>query len=199
MSSNTALVTELREGKQSFFSHSVIPVDNKVRIEKRSASAQKLAVALRKSTVKVNKGQQQELAGIPSPAIVEHVPEVPVETPANDNPKIADEGMQKNSHLNEQSIGAVEPTITLNTQTPPRYPYADILQNNEGTVGLEILVNSSGAVVNAEVISSSGFKSLDDSATEAIMNWHYNISDVSSDTKYPLSKQVEIDFQIDDR
>src|SRR5712691_6736575 len=54
----------------------------------------------------------------------------------------------------------------------PQYPYTDRLYRHEGRTIVRLTLDlKSGSVVSAAVITSSGFKTLDDSAVAALLRW----------------------------
>jgi periplasmic protein TonB len=55
----------------------------------------------------------------------------------------------------------------------PEYPRLSRKRGEQGQVMLEVLIRVDGTVGNVRVKSSSGFMRLDESARNAVMQWHY--------------------------
>jgi protein TonB len=57
--------------------------------------------------------------------------------------------------------------------TPPEYPRASTLLEEEGRVTLNYLVGVDGSVVKVEVIKSSGYRRLDTAASQQVLKWRF--------------------------
>jgi protein TonB len=55
----------------------------------------------------------------------------------------------------------------------PVYPPAAARRGEHGTVGLLVHISPDGLPRTVDVIQSSGFKALDDSARDAVLRWHF--------------------------
>ncbi len=66
-----------------------------------------------------------------------------------------------------------EATPLYRNNPPPAYPKIARKRGYQGTVTLSILVNEKGNVANLWVFSSSGHKSLDNAAIDAVKNWTF--------------------------
>jgi protein TonB len=56
---------------------------------------------------------------------------------------------------------------------PPEYPRRARQLGFEGTVLLQVWVNSNGGVDHAKIAASSGYAMLDDSALRAVKGWRF--------------------------
>ncbi len=56
---------------------------------------------------------------------------------------------------------------------PPRYPSQARRRRHQGTVHIEVLVNTAGRVSDLKVQTSSGYGSLDKAALAAVRKWHF--------------------------
>jgi protein TonB len=119
----------------------------------------------------------------PAPLVKQHRIEptaptiVPVAPPVQDAPTFV-------ANVAPPTVDAV-PTITAPSETTPSaiaygnqthiaYP-AEALRNREqGTVLLRVLVGADGAVLGVEIEKSSGSRSLDRAAREAVAKWRFH-------------------------
>ncbi len=56
----------------------------------------------------------------------------------------------------------------------PVYPRDAAHRGEQGTVGLLIHVTPEGLARSIDIVESSGFKALDDSARDAVLTWHFH-------------------------
>lgn len=56
---------------------------------------------------------------------------------------------------------------------PPDYPSESARRLERGTVVLRVFIGTTGDVTKVEVVKSSGFRLLDQSARERVQTWHY--------------------------
>jgi len=59
----------------------------------------------------------------------------------------------------------------------PEYPKASLMNEEQGTVALSLLVNHDGSVSDSKIEKSSGFKSLDKAAQKALSACKFKPSD----------------------
>ncbi len=64
----------------------------------------------------------------------------------------------------------------------PAYPDDAQLRGEQGTVAIDVYVNSRGKVRKARLTQSSGFQDLDDSAMETVLNWPFVPAVTDGDT-----------------
>jgi protein TonB len=55
----------------------------------------------------------------------------------------------------------------------PVYPKDAARRGEQGTVGLLVHITADGLARSIDIIASSGFKALDDSARNAVLTWHF--------------------------
>ncbi|WP_182865139.1 energy transducer TonB [Rhodopirellula sp. JC639] len=71
-----------------------------------------------------------------------------------------------------QSVGlSPETPVDFSSNPPPQYPAAAARAGAEGTVLLRLRVDTLGKVTEVEVIESSGHRSLDQAAVDAVSQW----------------------------
>jgi len=125
----------------------------------------------------------------PAPSEVSSQPPQPVEAaPAKTAPPATAVAAQPASHSFAMNLGAIESDtnawVTGNNVVPPSpdikfhnrkpsYPTAAALRGEQGTVVLLVHVRPDGLVSGVEVERSSGYVRLDDSARDAVQNWHF--------------------------
>ncbi len=90
--------------------------------------------------------------------------------------------------LSQESTGADVPP-SFRTRVDPKYPRKLLLAGVEAVVELNVTVGKTGRVVNAEVHKTSGHKSMDDSALDAIGRWSFVPAKRNG---RPINKQVII-------
>ena len=77
-----------------------------------------------------------------------------------------------------KSVGAhrepvLTETIFHSPPTPPRYPTVARKRGQQGTVWLEVWLDSQGQQTQLSITKSSGFKTLDNSAMKAVAKWKF--------------------------
>ncbi len=77
--------------------------------------------------------------------------------------------MLEKEALSQQEIKEARPLYRDNP--PPEYPRRAMQRNQQGTVFLEVLVNSRGRVEEIKVAESSGYSILDRAARDAVRDW----------------------------
>ncbi|QEF99168.1 transport protein TonB [Stieleria maiorica] len=71
-----------------------------------------------------------------------------------------------------QSVGlSPETPVDFSSNPPPQYPAGAAQNGLEGTVLLRLRVDRNGTVTDVEVIESSGHRSLDQAAVDAVSRW----------------------------
>jgi protein TonB len=73
--------------------------------------------------------------------------------------------------------------------TPPVYPYIAQKEGQEGVVILLVEVNSAGQVNSVEVVQSSGYALLDQSALDAVRKWRFN---PATENNQPVLSRVKV-------
>jgi TonB family protein len=68
---------------------------------------------------------------------------------------------------------AAGPPTPASGNRPPRYPPEALRKRIEGTVLLKVEVRPSGEAGTVDVARSSGHRSLDDAAVEAVRRWRF--------------------------
>ncbi len=85
------------------------------------------------------------------------------------------------------------PRYQLNS--PPVYPGRARKRGQQGTVFLQVLVNSNGMVDDLEIETSSGFVSLDRAAAEAVRQWSFEPGR-RGEEKIPMWVRVPVTFKL---
>ena len=96
-----------------------------------------------------------------------------------------------------KTAGVDEYPRILPVNTQPEYPPAALQARHEGRVLLAVLVSEQGKAAKLRVIKSSGFKSLDDSATLAVRSWKFQPAERAGKPTACWVK-VPVNFRIDD-
>ena len=93
----------------------------------------------------------------------------------DDTPTITDTRPQQPPH--EDRIASIPDTATMGimgSHSSPPYPLLDRRLGHEGTVTLRLTVSPEGAVVDAQVVKSSGYPGLDEAAVSwVVAHWRY--------------------------
>lgn len=71
-------------------------------------------------------------------------------------------------------VQAPSADITFRKRNPPRYPKQAVEDKQQGTVVLQVLVDTHGKALKSKIVKSSGHAALDQSATNAAMQWKFN-------------------------
>jgi protein TonB len=71
------------------------------------------------------------------------------------------------------AAGSAAPHVDRSQPTNVVYPTGAQSAGEEGTVIVNVFVNSNGKPSRFGIVKSSGFSDLDNSALETVMNWHY--------------------------
>jgi protein TonB len=74
-----------------------------------------------------------------------------------------------------QATGAVSPPRPLEgiRNPEPEYPFASRQRGDQGVVTVRLGISSTGEVTEVEVIATSGYPALDDSARRAVQRWRF--------------------------
>lgn len=90
--------------------------------------------------------------------------ETPMSRPATDQGGTSDIGSTQDS----------APTaLTYGTRTTVKYPHDALLRREHGTVILRVLVGADGGPQQVEIETSSGSRSLDNAARDAVRHWSF--------------------------
>jgi protein TonB len=96
----------------------------------------------------------------------------------------------------EPSPSGIREAIPLyRDNPPPRYPRIARRRGYEGTVVLEVLVNTEGKVSDYRIIRSCGYFVLDKAAMKSIRNWLFEPG-MRGDKKVEMWVKVPIKFQL---
>jgi TonB family protein len=80
-------------------------------------------------------------------------------------------------------------------QDDTSFPERAQLRGQRGIVLLDVVVDSSGRAAQAEVVDSSGYRLLDRSAAESVLeHWHFDVS--SCERKdLPVKRRVAVEYR----
>lgn len=80
----------------------------------------------------------------------------------------------------------------------PAYPTEALRAQDEGVVGLQIAVDTTGNVADVDVAKSSGSRTLDSAAVDAARQWHFR---PATHQGHPVAAQVQVpvEFRLDER
>ena len=96
----------------------------------------------------------------------------------------------------EPSTSGIREAIPLyRDNPPPRYPRIARRRGYEGTVVLEVLVNTKGKVSDYRIIRSCGYSVLDKAAMKSIRNWLFEPG-MRGDEKVEMWVKVPIRFEL---
>ncbi|MDJ0782617.1 MAG: energy transducer TonB [Desulfosarcinaceae bacterium] len=124
----------------------------------------------------------------PSAATVETATDETAPPPAESVAAVVDPGPPRAAPL-------VEATPLYADNPPPRYPRSARRRGHQGTVLLAVHVTPAGKVADLKVQSSSGFKTLDQAALEAVRGWRF-ASGRRGDTPVAMWVEVPIRFEL---
>ena len=80
---------------------------------------------------------------------------------------------------------------------PPIYPESSRQEKQEGVVVLQVIVNTGGRVEDLSIVTTSGFKTLDESAVTAVRSWRFRPASLGS-IKMKSRVVIPIRFRLDD-
>lgn len=87
------------------------------------------------------------------------------------------------------------PRATLGFRPNTDYPLASQMRNEQGKVGLKVLLTEDGTMTDVVVEQSSGFPRLDEAAVRYMKTrWQYQTA--AKDKPMPQSVQVAVTFQL---
>lgn len=99
------------------------------------------------------------------------------------------------------SEGAVVPATHigghLNNPKPP-YPQQSKMRGEEGSVGLRVKVTADGRAASVEVVKSSGYSRLDNSAKKAVENYRFSPARQGG-RAIPFTYTFSINFKLNKR
>lgn len=75
--------------------------------------------------------------------------------------------------LSRTALADSPPKVDTAQPTPVVYPETAQRAGEQGTVVVNVYVNSRGKPMGVNVARSSGYEDLDNAAMETAMNWHY--------------------------
>ncbi|MFQ5784308.1 MAG: energy transducer TonB [Alphaproteobacteria bacterium] len=79
----------------------------------------------------------------------------------------------------------------------PRYPFSARQRGQEGKVIFEVEVRPDGTVENVQVVASSGYRLLDDSARDALRRWRF-VPGIRNGIPVASTVRVPIHFRLTD-
>nr|WP_281357166.1 energy transducer TonB [Vogesella oryzae] len=130
------------------------------------------------------------------------MPATPLPTTSTAQPTLAP---TSHSPAAEQTAPAAPPAITPPTHTEgylhnpkPEYPPLSLELGEEGTVLLQIAVNSNGKATSVSIARSSGFPRLDNAARRAASNWTFHPA-MRGDEAIDYSYTTPIQFVLPDK
>lgn len=129
-------------------------------------------------------------------------PVVPPASPApraQEAPTISIGGANSDTSTILSATGPYVTPATLDSKynnRNPRYPDAAVAQAQEGAVVLLIHVSNDGLVSGADVLQSSGYRLLDESAVNAALSWHF-LPAVRDGQTVPFDLPFRMVFQLD--
>jgi protein TonB len=97
-----------------------------------------------------------------------------------------------------QEAGYTPPHVdTSGTNLQPAYPATAVVNGEQGSVGMEVLVGSDGKVRDMRLQKSSGYDDLDNAALAAVWGWKF-IPASRNSQYYQMPKwgQVAVQFQL---
>jgi protein TonB len=102
-------------------------------------------------------------------------PAPPPQPPAMPSPELNLGGTDSPSNatvVESESVIAAGPDARYHN-IDPVYPKEAARRGEQGTVGLLVHIAPDGLARSIDIIASSGFKALDDSARDAVLTWHF--------------------------
>jgi protein TonB len=135
---------------------------------------------------------------VPPPPVVPPAPPAPR---AEEAPTISIGGANSDTNTILRAMGPYVTPATPDSKylnRKPNYPDAAIAQAAEGAVDLLIHVSADGLVTGADILESSGYRSLDEAARDAARSWHF-LPAVKDGQPVPFDMPFRIMFQLDRR
>jgi protein TonB len=96
-----------------------------------------------------------------------------------------------------EAVGQAAQELKTSTRIEPTYPPASRRANEEGTVRLKVLVDTSGRPKDVQVAQSSGFSRLDDAAKLAVRRWKFQPA-TNGGQAISVWTQVAVSFRLTD-
>ena len=129
-------------------------------------------------TVPANETTPRDVRAEPPPEPTEVLPRL-----ARQQPKASPTAPSKVPLNSTQSTGSMWdlPPRPLPTNRAPAYPAQALSARQQGKVVLLVAVKSDGTVGRIEISTSSGFRALDDAATEAVRQWRFSAARLGTD------------------
>lgn len=82
------------------------------------------------------------------------------------------EGGKEDGNGGQDGVAVKLPYVTYKVE--PNYPNECKLKKQEGTVTLRVMVSEEGKAIEASVVGSSGFETMDASAVKAVYKWRFS-------------------------
>ena len=79
----------------------------------------------------------------------------------------------------------------------PHYPLISRRLREQGIVLVQLCLNPQGAVHKLDVLQSSGFKNLDNSAIKTLAEWRFSLASASQGDKLPDCYRVPVQFSLE--
>lgn len=149
-----------------------------------------VSVAVDVQMIKVPKEKQPEIKVEPDPVIEQPDPIV------NEEPKKVEKPQQTSEPQVIQGVQTSISAISM-SDVAPRYPFISRKRGEEGVVVLRIRIGRNGMAEKVDVVQSSGFSNLDESAKEASQKAHF-----IDDKGKPVNSgeaNLSVRFRLEDR
>lgn len=88
-----------------------------------------------------------------------------------------------------------DPKELVKANRPPVYPADSKREGQQGKVIVRVRIDADGRPTESSIRSSSGFKSLDNAAQEAVMSWRY-VPGKRNGVPEPMWFNVPINFKL---
>jgi len=95
----------------------------------------------------------------------------------------------------QEQIPVIENATFKGVRNPPVYPRRALMLNQEGIVILKALIDISGIIKDIQIIKSSGYVVLDQSAIDAVRKWKFEPSHINGKPSISWVK-VPVEFMI---
>lgn len=137
------------------------------------------------------------------PPVLTHVPPPPA--PADPPPIVNQNPSTMGTPTTLEPPGPVVDSAPTETEPTPlgysrrhavAYPRKSVINNEQGTVILRVLIGSDGVPQRIEIEKSSGFLALDRAAREAVMKWRFTAG-TKNGVPYTAWGRVPVEFQLE--
>jgi len=115
----------------------------------------------------------------PQDIVLDVTPDMAVQTPPQDS-----------SAVTGSDVPVIE-KLSLSSRVDPVYPASSQRAGQEGTVLLEITVDTNGRALSVQVARSSGFDALDAAAMQAVKQWRFNHPETIVKVHVPITFKLK--------